>query len=625
MRNMAVSREMDRREGILYRQGKGWFVLPGAGHEAIAACAASLRQDDYCYLYYRDRALMLELGATIRELALAFFGKADSSSGGRQMSNHFSSARLNVVSCGSPTGMQCLPAAGTAWACQMNGRGQIVLCTIGDAAVRQGEFYEALCFATERMLPIVFVVEDNGFGVSTRTAGRNPLDLGVLGSERLRTVNGRNPSEVGREFAMASDRARAGMGPTVIWADVDRIMSHTSSDDQTMYRSVEELEGVRLRDQMGRLRDDEIVREVEEEYQDAFQAENPSEPLSHVFSSLSTSAPQVSVPADKSWTIVQAINDTLRGLLAGDDKVVLFGQDIEDPKGGVFGMTKGLSTKYPARVTNAPLAEATIVGAAAGLAVAGYKPIFELQFIDFAGPAFNQMVNNVATLRWRSRGEWRCPMVIIAPSGAYLPGGGPWHSQSAEAFFAHAPGLRVVMPSTPKDAAALLATASAGDDPVLFLVPKHLSRKEDVSSCSTASLPLGSACTRRTGLDLTILAWGNCVDVAIDAAAVLGQREVSAEVIDLRSIIPCDWDAIEASIAKTGRLLVVQEDNRTCSVGQALVAEVVSNSSRWSLLGARPVLLSRPDVHVGFHPDLERAVLPDCQAVVDAAICLMAS
>jgi 2-oxoisovalerate dehydrogenase E1 component len=312
---------------------------------------------------------------------------------------------------------------------------------------------------------------------------------------------------------------------------------------------------------------------------------------------------------------VAAVNDTLRDLLRDDERTLIFGEDVEDRKGGVFGLTKGLSTMFPGRVVNSPLAEATIAGTAAGLAIAGWKPIFELQFIDFVGPAFNQIVNQIATLRWRSAGAWECPLILMAPCGGFFSGGGPWHTQTNESWFAHAPGIRVVMPSTPGDAAALLRAAAAGRDPVLFMIPKHLLRQRH-SDAAGAPAAIGRAAIRRQGEHVTVVAWGNCVDIAMEAARTAAPRGVSAEVIDLRSIVPCDWDTINASVRCTHRLVVVQEDARTASIGQASVAEVTMQC--WKSLACPPILIARPDVHVPFEPALWQSLLPSQASVLDA-------
>lgn len=636
LRIMALSREGDRREGICFRQGAGAFQLPSAGHEALAVIARHLRPDDFLFPHYRDRAIMLALGVPNRDLALAFFAKAESSCGGRQLSSHFSDRARNIVSYGSPTGMQCLPAAGTAWGQKLGETAGITVCCLGDATVRQGEFYEAVSFALQLRLPIVFLVEDNGYGISTRTDALNPYRLNCLSREHYLFVDGRDVGALDEALTLATQKARSLSGPTVVWAELDRLYSHTSSDDQRIYRPREELAAIAARDPVETLakrliasgditreawerEKHETARRVDEDYSAAAQADDPDPEAAerHTFSARTMTAFLPRLRKIESQTMLQAINDTLGDVLANDDRVVLFGEDIEDPKGGVFGLTKGLSTRYRNRVFNSPLAEATIVGAAAGLAISGFRPVVELQFIDFVGPAFNQIVNQIATMRWRTAGAWSCPMTIIAPCGAYLPSGGPWHSQTNEAWFAHAPGLQVVMPSTPADAAALLRASISGDDPVLFLIPKHLLRAPHPFDGDTP-VRIGDARLCISGEEVTVIAWGNTVELAMRAATIGRRLGVSVEVIDLRSIVPCDWTTIRASVRRTGRLVVVQEDNRTCSFGQSLIAELMSDAETWGAMFAPPQLVSRGDVHVGFHADLEAAVLPSVEDVLRA-------
>jgi len=634
LRVMAHSREGDRREAILFRQGRAWLQVPGAGHEALAALVPHLRPTDYLYPYYRERAMMLARGISNYQIALALFGKAESCSAGRQMSNHYSDAQKRVVASATLTGLQCLPAAGTAWACRRGGSGDVVICCIGDAATRQGEFYEALCFALQENLPLIFVVEDNGYGISTPTGEMTPWNIGALNNARRTLVNGRDALEVGEKSRLAIEAARRGE-PQVLWCEMDRLLSHTASEDHRVYRTGADIEAMSARDPITLLKNrliddgdlteedwqaelDSIAQDVDEDYQRAERAPNP-DPQSareHLFSAV-PSAPQTSgLAAKDDWTIVTALNATLHDALAEDEKILVFGEDVEDPKGGVFGVTKGLSTEFEGRVVNSPLAEATIAGVAVGLAVAGWRPLFEFQFIDFVGPAFNQIVNQIATLRWRSAGEWKCPMVLLAPCGAYLPAGGPWHSQTNEAWFAHTPGLQIVMPSTPEDAAALLRVALAGDDPVLFLLPKHLFRQRFAMS-GEETVNIGEAAVRVAGSDVTLVAWGNCVELCESAAAQM-EDEASIEVLDLRSIVPCDWTAVEKSLAKTGRLVVVQEDNRTCGFGQAVITAMTSSPQRWNLFAAPPQLVARDDVHMPFHPILEEAVLPSVEDICGA-------
>jgi 2-oxoisovalerate dehydrogenase E1 component len=315
--------------------------------------------------------------------------------------------------------------------------------------------------------------------------------------------------------------------------------------------------------------------------------------------------------------MVAAVNQTLLRALEEDPKVLLFGEDIEDPKGGVFGLTKGLSKRFPGRVVNSPLAEATIIGTAVGLASTGWRPIFEIQFIDFLCPALNQLMTQVASLRWRTCGDWACPMVILAPYGAYLPGGSLWHSESNEGMWAHIHGLNVVIPSTSEDAAGMLWTALHGSDPTLFLLPKHIFRKR-APAARFEAVPLGKAAIRREGRDVTLVTWGNCLELAEEAAERLAPEGVSVEIIDLRSIAPCDYETIVQSLKHTGRLVVVHEDARTTGFGQCLITEMISHPDRFSLFLSPPQLVARKDVHIPYNPILEYAVLPDLEEVLAA-------
>jgi 2-oxoisovalerate dehydrogenase E1 component len=631
--HMIEAREGDRREGILMRQGHGWFQIPGMGHEALAAFAWLLDADDYIVPHYRDRALMLARGVTARELALDFLARAGSSSDGRNLPSHHSARHLNVFSIASPVGSQCLPAAGIAWGLQQRGGGAVVVCFIGDASTRQGEFYEAVCFAVQERLPIVFVVEDNGYSISTSTERMLPFRLDVFHPALFERVDGRDAFAVYARGAVAVDRARRGGGPAVLWCELDRLGSHTSADDQRQYRPADELAAMTARDPIrrlaqrlaaaGALDDGELIaleadaaRRTDALYDDVLAAPMPraDEVGAHLWGQETAHAPHPLEPGEDT-TMVAAINRTLAAALERDPRVRLFGQDIEDPKGGVFGFTKGLSSRFPGRVVNAPVAEATIVGLPVGLAAIGFRPVFEIQFIDFIAPGFNQLVSQVATLRWRSRGTWSCPMVIYAPYGAYLPAGGMWHSQANDAFFAHTPGLRMAVPSTPEDAAGLLWAAVQDDDPSLLLIPKHLCRVR-MPVERYAPVRFGQARVRRAGTDVTVVAWGSCVELVEQAAGRL--PAVSMEIVDPRTLAPFDWDTVERSVAKTGRLIVVHEDNRTCGFGEAIIAEMTADRRRFHHLLAQPELVARRDVHVPFNPHLERAILPDVDDVVAA-------
>jgi 2-oxoisovalerate dehydrogenase E1 component len=633
---MLESREGDLREIALIRQGKGRFQLSSLGHEAMVAVGLVLQEDDFVFPYPRDRALVLSRGVTTYQLALEFFAKRGSSSAGRQLQSHFCDRSRNIWSVPSPTGSALLPACGVAWGMQLRGQASTVLATVGDAGCRQGECFEAFAFAVERKLPIVFIVEDNGFGISTNTAHMTPLTLGLLPAALVRELDGRDPEQLAEATDAALSRARAGHGPTIIWCRLDRLGSHSNSDDHRRYRSQEELALIETRDPVRtyaeRLQKDgvmtaaqwealqaEIRQRIIKDYDEAEQAEEPSgsEILLHLYGLSPKVQERPPVPQQSKCRIIDAIQTVFHEILQRDSRVVWFGEDIEDPKGGVFGLTQGLSTAAPNRVFNSPLAEATIIGVACGLASFGFRPIVELQFIDFAGPALNQIFNNLATLRWRSVGQWCSPVVMYAPYGAYLPGGSIWHSQANEAVFCHVPGLRVAVPSTPADAAGLFWTAFAAEDPTLILLPKHLFRVLQELEPPPSGIPVGQAFVRRRGADVTVIAWGNTTEVALQAAEALA-GEISLEVIDLRWLAPWDRDTVGASLGKTGRLVVVQEDTRCCSVGQMIISEIVEDPRSWGELASRPQLVSRVDTHIGFNPTLEYAALPDVSLVIEA-------
>ena len=633
---MYLSREGDRREGVLHRQSKGWFQVAGMGHEPLAVIAQLMEKDDYLFPYYRDRAMVLARGVSNADLASVYFAKRRSSSGGRQMPGHYSDRSKNIWSVPTPTGANALPGCGVAWAMQLEGKKNVVVATVGDAASRQGEFYEAVAFAVERQLPIILIVEDNNYGISTNTEKFNPFKLGIFDEGiNLVHVDARHPDRVFEAAEPAIEKARSGNGPTVMVCEVDRLCSHTSSDDHRVYRPQDEIDEMADRDpivvvsneliEAGELTADEwekIKKEIDESVDAEYiAAEEEKDPVAEeVIDHLLADPPTPSTPpieGGKKWRIVDAVNQVFRHGLDTDDKYIFFGEDIEDPKGGVFGLTSGLSENHPTRAFNSPLAEATIVGVGIGMACYGMKPVFEIQFVDFSGPAWNQISQNLGTLRWRTFGDWKCPLILYSPYGAYLPGGSLWHSQANEAMFAHQPGMRVVVPSTPEDAAGLMWTAMNAEDPTIFLIPKHMFRQQMEVSADVPAVGYGEARVRREGDDVTLVAWGNCIEQALAAAeAVSG--EASVEVVDLRSIVPWDRDSVVESLEKTGRLVIVQEDGRTCSVGQMIISEISNDPDTWSHFVSAPQLVSKPDVHIGYNPIYEYAALPSTDEVVEA-------
>src|SRR5438034_6500388 len=521
-----------------------------------------------------------------------------------------------------------------AWGIQLDGKKNVVVTTVGDAATRQGDFFEAVCFAKEKKLPVLFIVEDNGYGISSPTREINPLALGVLEPNEWRELAGEAVQVIYNTAADALEKMRAGGGPHFWWVKMERLSSHTSSDDQKLYRSAAELaeiekhdpvkcwqerliaEGALTAEEFAKI-DNEIKERVRSEYTEAEKAEDPSpnELEANVTGALAKIDNEI-LPLGK-YRIGDTVNRTLRAGLEDDPRRILFGEDIEDPKGGVFRLTQKLSTEFPKQVFNSPLAESTILGVACGLAAYGKRPVFELQFIDFIYPGFNQLVTNISNLGWRSFGNWTCPAVIYAPYGAYLPGGSLWHSQANESALAHYPGLNVVIPSTPGDAAGLLWTAMHGEDPVIFLIPKHLLWAEHEYTAPIQAVPLGRARQCTNGSDVTVVAWGNTIEKSLEAIAKI-DNEISVELLDLRSIVPWDKTAVEDSVHKTRRLVVVQEDTENCSVGQMIISHVTSTPELWNELISPPTLVSKANVMIGYNPIYEYAALPDVERIVTA-------
>jgi 2-oxoisovalerate dehydrogenase E1 component len=480
----------------------------------------------------------------------------------------------------------------------------------------------------------MFVVEDNAYGISSPTRKINPLAIGVLQPNDWREVDGTNVQAVYDVASKAIARLRAGRGPSFLWVKMERLSSHTSTDDQKLYRDAEELQNLEKGDPLKRWKeqlieegvitaeeydklDKEVKERIRQEFTDAEREKDPS--ADELELHVTAEAPELTddvLPPGK-YRIGDTINKALRAGLEKDPRRIIFGEDIADPKGGVFRLTQKLSTDFPKQVYNSPLAESTILGVACGLASYGKRPVFELQFIDFINPGWNQLVTNLSTLRWRSFGTWKCPAVIYAPYGAYLPGGSLWHSQANEGALAHYPGINIVIPSTPEDAAGLLWTAMHCEDPTVVLIPKHLLWAEHESTEPIHAVPLGKARKRSGGSDVTLVAWGNTIEKSLEALEKMG-GEASVELIDLRSIVPWDRAAIEESVRRTGRLIVVQEDTENCSVGQMIITHITGQPDIWNEMVSPPILVSKGNVMIGYNPIYEYAALPDVERIVAA-------
>ncbi|CAN5310647.1 dehydrogenase E1 component subunit alpha/beta [soil metagenome] len=682
-RTMYMSRRVDDKEIQLKGQNKIFFQISGAGHEAVLAAAALAMKPgyDWFFPYYRDRALMLGLGMTTQEMLWSAVGaEKDPNSHGRQMPSHWGHKDLNVPSQSSCTGTQALHSVGAAEASYraslvegleekiIGFKGdEVVYMSVGDGTTSEGEWWEALNTASNLKLPVIFVVEDNGYAISTQvevgTAGGDISKL-VVGFPDLdiQKCDGTDPIESYQTFKRAVKYCRDRKGPAFVHAKVTRPYSHSLSDDEKLYRPEEErqadaatdpittfaeylmTEGIASSEALEALRK-EVDDEVTEAADIAIETPQPAPEtaLRNVFS------PDVD-PTDRqlfdtedgaelsgnAGTMVDLINRCMHEEMERDSRIVVFGQDVADcsreeyldrvkGKGGVFKVTANLQRNFgAARVFNSPLAEANIVGRAVGMAIRGLKPVVEIQFFDYIFPAFHQIRNEVAVTRWRSDGDTKCPMVMRVPVGGYLKGGAVYHSQSGTTLFSHTPGLMIAYPSTALDANGLLRTAIRCDDPVLFLEHKHLYRQVYNKSQYPSSdflIPFGKAKRVREGSDVSIITYGALVERSNQAAKRLEQQGIKVEIIDLRTLVPYDWEAIAESVKKTSRVIVAHEDPISYGYGAEIAARI--SNELFEYLDAPVRRVGATDTFVAYAPQVEDFILPQSEDVEKAVLELM--
>jgi 2-oxoisovalerate dehydrogenase E1 component len=647
-RNLIKARQMDQKMLIMLKQGKSYFHIGCSGHEAVQTAFAYAMQPgyDWAYPYYRDLAFVLQYGVTIEEMFLNFLARVeDPSSGGRQMSNHYGHKKQRIITQSSPTGTQYLQAVGCALGAQKEGKDEVVYVSSGEGTTAQGDFHEALNWATRDKLPVIFLVQNNKYAISVpvenQLAGSSIYKIGA-GYEGLNRfeVDGTDFFKSYEVAQKAVDLARAGQGPSLVEADTIRLLPHSSSDSQIKYRSQKELEEDRkndpipkfetylIREKIKSEKEIEILKnQIKQEIDKAAEAmdkkdhPNPDSVYDYIFAPEEENSDvnyRREPESGNKVVLVDAINHALKEEMSRDENILLFGQDVADGKGGVFTATSGISSMFgEKRCFNAPLAESSIVGVAIGLAIRGLKPVVEIQFGDYIWTAMMQIRNELSTIRWRSNNNWACPVIIRVPVGGYIHGG-LCHSQNIEAFFSHIPGLKILYPCQADDAKGLLKSAIRGNDPVLFLEHKGLYRQSYAAAPEPDEdylIPIGKGIIRREGTDATVVTYGALVQKSLEAARILSKEGFEVEVIDIRTIAPLDTPLILNSVKKTNKVLVTHEDSQFQGFGSEIAAQIAEFS--FEHLDAPVQRLGGKDVPIGYSPVLEDTTLPQNRDVLE--------
>ncbi|HQQ03488.1 MAG TPA: beta-ketoacyl-ACP synthase 3 [Kiritimatiellia bacterium] len=643
-RVMLTSRKLDELAESLAHQGEVPFYVPSCGHEATAMLAPHLKEYDWLHCHYRDQALALARGVEPLTILYGLLGKTESNSAGRRMPGFPSCRALRILSSPTVVGNSALQACGVAAAVKAQPEQPVVLCSMGDGCTQEGEVLEALAEAVRSELPVLFLIQDNSFALSSRTSGRTFYSLpGGEAREYLGRpitwLDGTRPETVYEVLGRTIETIRRDRKPQVVVMRTERLTSHTNSDDHRMYRSAEEIAHIRETADPVRILGESLEKAgvelapiekqvdetLERQLQQARAGSNPAD-ARDVKKAL---PPEVSDPAreyrgtgDRKLSMLEAMRTVLRNQLASSPRVSLYGEDIEDPKGDVFGLTRGLSTQFPDQVRNSPLSESTIAGVSIGRALAGEQPVALLQFADFMPLAYNQLFSEMGCMHWRTNGDWEAPVILMGICGGYRPGLGPFHAQTPVSMAAKIPGVDVFVPSTAADAAGLLNAAFASGRPSIFFYPKNLLNDRTVATSEDIGehlVPVGRARVVRTGRDITFVSWGSTMPLCERAVNALEEAGLSAGLIDLRTMIPWDVETVMAAAAKTGVLLIVDEDTHTASLSGEIAA-TVSEMSGGKIRAGR---VTTADAYVPYNFGAQLATLPSFKSVMEKAAALL--
>jgi 2-oxoisovalerate dehydrogenase E1 component len=639
-RPMVASRYTDHLQSAAAQRGEVFFYIPSSGHEAAAALAPHLIDADWLHLHYRDRALAYARGISYETVFYGLFSKEESNSAGRRMPAFPCDRSLNIMSTPTLVGSNVLQAAGAAGAIKNEADQPFVLVSVGDGATQQGDFYEAVAEAVRSNLPVLFLIEDNRFALSTVTKGNTFYSRPDGNADHfyglpIHRIDGSDTPSAFDTFGSVVAELRETRGPQIVVFNVERLESHTNADDQSVYRTEADLKHAmdnadpcaNLRDQLLKAGipeeqlkaiEDEVQEQVDAAFHTARKGTTPKAALTAKKPLPTPRDEYLGTADDRNLSMLEAMRETLKAQLADNPKNTLLGQDIEDPKGDVFGLTRGLSQDFPQQVNNAALAEDTILGVSTGQALAGNYPVAFMQFADFMPVAYNHILSEIGAMYWRTNGQWESPMLIMSISGGYRPGLGPYHAQTMEAICAHVPGVDVFMPSTAADAAGLLNAIFESGRPSVFLFPKSLIN--DRSNTTSADVtkhyvPIGKARVSRVGQDITLVGWGGTMPICERTAAALAEIGVNAEIIDLRTIFPWDEETVLASAKKTGHLIIVHEDNQTCGMGAEISATIAEKAGDQIQIAR----VTRPDTYIPYDYACQIDVLPSLKRTLEKA------